>query len=347
MDYFTFTVLRYASGMSSPIGSTHEARKRIHLYAAHFPKLVGFILPIHKPIFPNGQIDWEKTGNYLSNFSAWLTATSFIGNASTLRSAVSIHPFDLEWEEKLQKAHQRGIRLVKWMPPQSIPPDSERLDIFYLKMKDLGMTLIAHPGHEHTIPTYEGWQDWGNPLKFRRALQKGVNVVFAHCGHHDLIPDLDDPEHSLVSGLSLFLRIALEAYAKNLTGEWQGRAYGDLAEVTTHFGANFIKELLMYAQEEGVRLIYGSDYPYTNLIKPKADAYKICCEAGLLDHHKVKALKEIRSWNPLLANYVFTRNLEVVTDNGRKFSFPKCTFNGEFEDGELVLWEEKNLDYDD
>ena len=341
MDYFTFMVLRYASGTKDPIGSTQEARKRIHLYVAHFPKLTAIILPIQKAILPNGQIEWSKTGNFLKNYSAWLTAESFRGNESAIVPAVSIHPFDVKWKEKLCKAYAKGIRLVKWMPPQSIPPDSEQLNDYYLLMSQLGMKLIAHTGPEHTIPTNESnkeWQDWGNPLRFRKALQCGVDVIFAHCGHRDLIPDLDHPDQPLIIGQELFLRIAREAYQKNLTGEWSGKVYGDLAAVTTHYGVEFIKGLLLNVNEEGIRYIYGSDYPYTNLIQPGKDAYDLCAKAGLLAKQKVKPLKEIREWNPLLANYIFTKNLAMTGSHGEKLSFPECTFTGEFSDGELILW---------
>lgn len=141
-------------------------------------------------------------------------------------------------------------------------------------MRSLGMTLIAHAGPEHTIPTNEdnkSWVDWGNPLRFRRALQLGVNVILAHCGHRDKIPDLDDPSQPLVRGFDLFLRLAYEVHLKNQTGEWTGK---------------------------------------------------------LLDPAKVKPLKEIRNWNPLLANYVFARNL-ALEHQGYLIRFPEATFSGE------------------
>ena len=340
MDYFTFLVLRYASGMSSPIGSTHEARKRIHLYAEHFPGLCGIILPIHKAILPNGIIDWERTGSFLKNRSALLTALSFESSNSELLTAVSVHPFDPRWQEKLLKAHAKGIRLVKWMPPQSIPPDSDLLDDYYHFMRELGMTIIAHAGPEHTIPTNEDnreWVDWGNPLRFRKPLQMGVNVILAHCGHKDMILDLDHPELIEVPGYQLFIRLAREAHQKNQNGEWQGKLFGDLAAVTTHYGPDFIEQLLLHANEEGIRLIYGSDYPFTNLIKPRNDAYEICAQYGLLPLEKVEPLKEIRAWNPLLANYVFTKNLELRLSCGEVLRFPEATFTGEFKDAELNL----------
>ena len=77
-DYFTFMVLRYASGMSSPQGSTQEARKRIHLYAEHFPKLWGIILPIHQAILPDGTAAWAQTGSYLKNSAGLTTALTCI-----------------------------------------------------------------------------------------------------------------------------------------------------------------------------------------------------------------------------------------------------------------------------
>lgn len=339
MGYFTFMVLRYAAGVSSPIGSTQEARKRIHLYVKHFPKLHGFILPIHQAILPDGKIDWNSTGSYLTNQSAMKTALTFDHPHSQIIPAVTVHPFDTMWQEKLIQAHEQGICLVKWMPPQSIPPDSELLDDYYKLIKQLNMTLIAHSGPEHAIPTNEKnvqWADWGNPLRFRRALQMGVNVILAHSGHKDLVTDLDHPEKIKVPGYQLFFRLAREAHQKNQTEEWTGKVYGDLAAVITHYGPDFIKELLIHSQEEGIRFIYGSDYPFTNLIRPKNDSYEKCAQAGLLSPEKVSMLKEIRAWNPLLANYVFTRNL-ALKQEGKDIQFPLSTFTGKFKDTELNL----------
>lgn len=342
-NYLTFMVIRYASGISQFEGSTHEARKRIHLYAGHFPKLCGIILPIQKAICEDGTIDWEGTGVYLKNWSGLLTALSFHNphHDSEIIPAISVHPFDLQWREKLIAAHRKGIRLIKWMPPQSIPPHSHLLDEYYKLMKSLNMILIAHAGPEHTIPTHEKnqhWADFGNPLNFRKPLGLGVDVILAHCGHNELITDWDDPQHGQKRGLELFVRLAREAYQKNLTGEWQGKLYGDLAAVTTHYGPEFIKELLQVSDEKGIRLLYGSDYPFTNLIRPNHDAYSECAQSGLLDKCKVLPLKEIRNWNPLLANYVFTRNLEYISPEGSKKRFYNESFTYQFSDAPLKLY---------
>lgn len=347
-NYFAFLILRYASGMSSVAGSTHEARKRIHLYTGHFPKLCGFILPIHKAIWDNQSVDWTATGSFLKNRSALLTATTFDNpySDSKLYPAVSVHPFDPKWKEKLWQAYLKGIHLVKWMPPQSIPPDSDLLDDYYKTMQQLGLTLIAHAGPEHAIPTDDHnkqWSDWGNPLRFRKPLSLGVNVILAHSGHKDIIPDVDDPKQSKIQGYKLFIRLARETHQKNQQGDW-GKLYGDLAAVTTHYGPDFIKELLLVAHEDGIRLIYGSDYPYTNLIRPQNDAYELCADYGLLDIYKVEPLKEIRSWNPLLGNYVFTKNLIWRTADGKNIQFPDSTFTGQFKGAPLKLFDKSKWD---
>ncbi|MBA3720932.1 MAG: amidohydrolase family protein [Parachlamydiaceae bacterium] len=340
LDYIKFSLLRYACGITSPQGSTNEARKRLYLYASHFPKLIGVVLPFHKAILGDGKVDWDNTGSYISNHTVLKTAGRFESLSSELLPATSIHPLDPQWREKLFRAHAKGIRLVKWVPPQSIKPDTPLFDNFYRMMKQLDMTLIAHVGPEHTIPTTEStriWVDWGNPLRFRKPLKLGVNVILSHCGHKDLIPDLDHPQRILVPGYQLYIRLAREAHQKNLKGEWKGKLYGDLAAVTTHYGPEFIRELLLLANEDGFRLIYGSDYPYTNLIKPRNDAYTTCSKAGLVDPRYVKPLQEIREWNPLLANYIFTRVLEFQRIDGEKIRFPKSIFNGEYEGAKLKL----------
>lgn len=335
--YFNFLALKYASGISDPIGSTHEARRRIHLYAQHFPKLSAIVLPMHKAYLENQTKSWELSGNFLKNRSAFLTAKSFYNEDSELLYGPAIHPFDPKWESKLHKAYERGLRLIKWVPPQGIPPDSDCLHDFYKTLKKFDMILIAHAGPKQSIPmdeTSRQWQDWGNPLRFRLPLKLGVPVILAHCGHKNKMIDHDHPEKIGVPGYQLFLRLAKEAHQKNQTQEWTGKLYGDLA-AATHYGPEYMASLLKHANEEGIRLFYGSDYPYTHLvIKPKKDPYDTFANAGLLDQTVVQALKEIRALNPLLGNYIFTRNL-CLKEDGRLFKFPDATFTGKFKDGEL------------
>ena len=51
----------------------------------------------------------------------------------------------------------------------------------------------------------------------------------------------------------------------------------------------------------------------------------------------------------MLANFVFTKNLELQIEDGSAVKFPDSTFTGEFEDGEIVLvqkdqWEQFKAD---
>lgn len=349
--YFNFLALKYVSGIADPIGSTHEARRRIHLYAEHFPKLSGVVLPMHKAFLEDGSKSWKLSGNFLKNRSALLTAKTFDCPDSNLFYGPAIHPFDPNWESKLRQAHERGLRLIKWVPPQGIPPDSDLVNNFYKVLKELDMVLIAHAGPKQSIPmdeTSRKWQDWGNPLRFRKPLQMGVKVILAHCGHKNKMIDHDHPEKIGVPGYQLFLRLAREAHQKNQEGEWTGKLYGDLA-AATHYGPEYMSTLIKHANEEGVRLFYGSDYPYTHLvIRPKRDPYYTFAKAGLLDQAAVEPLKELRALNPLIANYVFIRNLCLSLPNGEKLKFPDSTFTGQFPDGELqfidkTLWDQFTL----
>lgn len=328
-EHFKFLVINRAAGIFSPHGSTEAARKRLQAYARHFPKLKGILLPIHPAFSPKGEVDWAKTATYLNNESAFQTTASFLSPSSKLYGAVSIHPLDPEWKSKLESAKSKGINLVKWMPPQTIMPDSEEMIPFYQKMKELGMVLIAHSGPEHTLPSSSGFEDAGNPLRFRRALQMGVWVILAHSGHHDQIPDLDNPGKK-VPGVELYLRLAKEAHEKN----WEGKLFGDLAAVPLHYGGDFTKRLLENAEQPYVRLIYGSDYPVTNLIQPRMDAHQILAKAKLLERSFIKPLNEIRRWNPLLASFILTKSLCLKSGN-RTLRFPPETYTGRFKDADL------------
>lgn len=329
-EYAKWLVIRYAAGMTDPSGSTEEARRRIHLYAHHFPKLQGFILPIHKA-FQGDRADWKNTGNLLKNRSALRTAQTYQDSDSHLYSAASVHPGDPKWAHKLKKAHDQGIRLVKWMPPQGIQPDHSDYAPFYRAMADYGMVLIAHGGPEHALQVKAEWQDYGNPLRFRMPLQIGVHVIIAHCGHNDLMPDHDVQISQLLPGNELFARLAREAYSRN----WPGKLFGDLAAVPAHYGPDFVRKLLEYSQEPAFRFIYGSDYPYTNLVKPGSDAFPLLAKSRLLDENLVEPLKQIRQWNPLLAYYICTRQLTCEIEHNR-VRFPDATFTGQFSDISLV-----------
>lgn len=305
-----------ATGTSQQAGSTDLAVERLQLYAQHFDKLQGMILPIHPALTESGKIDYAHTGSSLCNRVAVAAAKTFKGSRSRLLPAVSIHPGCPTWEKQLVEAHAKGIRMLKWMPPQGINPSDPRWDDFYKKLASLGIVLIAHSGPEHAVPGPAKWQDYGNPRFFERPLQLGVNLILAHSGHKEKWQN--------------FLALAEEAQKQN----WPGKLYGDLAGML-HYGADFVENLVKISQRPGVRILYGSDYPYTNLIPPRKDPLKILAARGLLDQRFVAPLQEIRSLNPLLGNFVAVRQIKL-----QGLSFPDETFTGDFADGSIKLMDE-------
>lgn len=326
--YAKFLAIHIAAGISTPEGSTEEARRRLHLYAKHFPKFHGIILPIHKAISQHGEVELSHTVLSLANQAAMKTRDDFENDErSRLFAAVSIHPYSPDWKTQLNEAYNQGVRLVKWLPPQGIKPDAEDLTEFYQAMVDLDMVLIAHSGPEHTIPCRQKCRDWGNPLRFRKALQLGLWVILAHCGHGDLIPDLDNPP-KVVPGYELFTRLAKEAQ------NWPGKLFGDVAGIIGHYDPGFIQKLLEMSCEPGIRIVYGSDHPLPNLVQPGRDPYQVLVKAGLLDKAIASSLKEIRQWNPLFANFALTRALALKTEKGI-LRFSPSTFTGRFADAEL------------
>lgn len=309
-----------AAGTPNPVGSTALATRRLQQYAEHFPKFHGMILPIHPAVSSDGTIDWERTGSYLKSSVALHAAKKFRSNHAKLFPGISVHPHDPNWEKRLQKARKKGILLVKWYPTQGIDASSPALDRFYQTMKDLGMVLIAHSGPQHAFPANKAWENFGDPKYFERPLKVGVNVILAHSGHKEKWRD--------------FIALAVKAHK----AAWPGKLYGDLGGML-HYGPEFAKSLVMHSQKKGVRIVYGSDYPYINLVKPFNDPYKMLSKAGLLSNELVGPLQEIRNWNPLLANFVAVRNMTVKVKE-KKVAFPEATFTGEFSDGTLELVDE-------
>ena len=59
-----------------------------------------------------------------------------------------------------------------------IDPSNDRLEPFYIRMRQLGMILLSHTGRERALEA--GDQDFGNPLLLRKPLDLGVRVVALH-----------------------------------------------------------------------------------------------------------------------------------------------------------------------
>src|SRR4026208_1845496 len=99
-----------------------------------------------------------------------------------------------------------------------IDPASPLCDRFYEAAARLGIPIVSHAGLERAVIGTD-IQEYGNPLRLRRALDAGVRVVVAHCASMGEDRDLDKGEQGPdVDSFSLFARI-FEKYEKNCFGD--------------------------------------------------------------------------------------------------------------------------------
>ena len=221
--------------------------------------------------------------------------------------AASIHPYRPDAVDALGRAKAEGARAVKWLPAtMGIDPASPKCDAFYAALVKHDLPLITHAGLERAVFGTDT-QDNGNPLRLRRALDAGVRVVVAHCASMGEDRDLD---HGgvMVESFALFARMMDEPrYEKHL--------FADISAMTQ---LNRAGPALVRALEEErwhPRLLNGSDYPLPGVMPILSVDYLV--SLGLLEASAAPVLREIRSHNVLLFDFVVKRNLR---SRGKRFA---------------------------
>lgn len=93
--------------------------------------------------------------------------------------AASINPEREDSLERLEKVHQQGAVLIKWIPSiMHFDPSDKKFEAFYRKMAELNLPLLTHTGMEKSFPnTNDALAD---PRKLELALRSGVTVIAAH-----------------------------------------------------------------------------------------------------------------------------------------------------------------------
>jgi uncharacterized protein len=152
-------------------------------------------------------------------------------------------------------------------------------------------------------------QDYGNPLKLRRALDAGVRVVVAHCASLGEDRDLDaGAQGPVVESIELFGRLMNE-------DRYAGRVYGDISAMTQSNRAGGSLARVLEREEWHARLLNGSDYPLPGLMPIFSVDYIV--SLGLLEAAAAPVLTEIRRHNPLLFDFVLKRSLRR---NGKRLA---------------------------
>jgi mannonate dehydratase len=220
----------------------------------------------------------------------------------------SIHPYRADCVQALEQARKDGARAVKWLPASmGIDPASPRCDRFYEAAARLRIPLVSHAGLERAVIGTDV-QEYGNPLRLRRALDAGVRVIVAHCASMGEDRDTDKgPNGPMVDGFDLFSRLLDEKrYEKNL--------FGDISAVTQIKRAHCLARVIERTDWHP-RLLNGSDYPLPGIMPIFSVDYLV--SLGLVQESAAPILREIREYNPLLFDIVLKRHLR---SNGKALS---------------------------
>ena len=220
----------------------------------------------------------------------------------------SVHPYREDAVTALEAAARGGARAVKWLPAaQGMDPADARCDRFYETLTRLKLPLLTHAGQEMAVDGGE-MQDYGNPLRLRRALDRGVRVIVAHCASLGDGIDLDrGPDGPPVSNFKLFTRLMQEPRYDKLL-------YGELSAVGQRLRAGDMLRTLLTRRDWHARLVNGSDYPLPGVM-PIYSLRDLAAD-GFLKEREAKFLTALRRHNPLLFDFALKR---LLTVDGRGF----------------------------
>ncbi|MDR0528795.1 MAG: amidohydrolase family protein [Zoogloeaceae bacterium] len=213
--------------------------------------------------------------------------------------AASVHPYRPDAVERLEAAAADGALAVKWLPAtQNIDPASARCDAFFRALARLDLPLITHCGAEKATIA-GGMERFGNPLRLRRALERGVRIVVAHCASFGNDEDWDQPGTATTS-FALFARLMDDS-------QWKGRLFGDISAITlSNRSAEVIRALLTRADWHD-RLLNGSDYPLPGVL-PIVSLTNLAT-SGFLSENAVADLETLRKHNALYFDLALKRAL--------------------------------------
>lgn len=256
----------------------------------------------------HGRADRERSIFHIPNPYAAAVAHS---HPESFEWAASIHPYRADCVDALHAAAQQGARAVKWLPSaMGIDPLSARCDRFYEALAASDMPIISHAGRE--LAVQGGNQDFGNPLRLRRALDHGVRVVVAHCASdgddHDIDQGAKGPR---VRSFTLFARLMDEP-------RYMGKLYADISALTQLNRMWALKSVLRRGDWHP-RLLNGSDYPLPGIMPLFSVTDMLHRE--LLDPDAVPFLQAIRAHNSLLFDFSLKRLLRF-----EKTRFPSSVF---------------------
>ncbi len=135
------------------------------------------ILAMDGVIGDDGELDRELTQVYVPSDYVAQQAARY----PQLHFGASINPYRPDALQRLERAHQQGAVLIKWIPAiMHIDPADPAITPFYQRLAELRLPLLSHAGQERSFATAE--DQYSDPLKLELPLSLGVTVIAAHIG---------------------------------------------------------------------------------------------------------------------------------------------------------------------
>lgn len=251
-----------------------------------------------------------KTPFYVDNDYVWSLSQAY---PELFEPVVSVHPYRKDAIKALKRWAERGVDTVKWLPNlQYIDPAADRLQPYYQALIDNKMTLLTHTGDEKALSG--GNNEFGNPLRYRRALEMGVTIIMAHSASDGVFGDPDDAQAKPKQGYEWFIELLANP-------DYAGKLYGDISGLSHRNRVPRALTAILQHPQVFPNLVYASDYPLPAVnIVIDIDGL---AEDGFITAKQVPLLREIYQINPLLFDFVLKRNLRLPhTDLG----FPDAVF---------------------
>lgn len=297
-------------------------QKAFYLNAACVPGGAGMdnayvqrLLALHAG-FPRGAkilllaFDWhyDEQGQRVEALSPFHTPNAYAARLAGEHPGhfewiASVHPYRTDAVAALEQAARDGARAVKWLPPaQGMDPANPACDRFYQTLARLGLPLLTHAGEELAVQG-GAMQDFGNPLRLRRALELGVRVILAHCASLGEGVDLDaGPDGPARSNFELFTRLMEEP-------RYSGQLFGEISALAQLLRRGEPLRVLLKRRDWQARLLYGSDYPLPAVLP--IFSMRALVSDGFLDADAAAILTAVRRHNPLLFDFALKRLLRV------------------------------------
>lgn len=302
-----FSIYADAGGIEDLAAADSQyARRLVDLVEATEMRGRYYLLAFDYNYADSGARDLEHSEFYTANEYVFRLAEE---HPDFFEPVMSVHPYREDALAELEKWAARGGKLIKWLPAaMNIDASDPRLDPYYEKVKQLGLVILTHTGEEKAVDA-EAAPRLGNPLLFRRPLDKGVTLIMAHCASLGDYEDLDHPERGQVSSFELFLRLMDER-------EYEGVLWADISALTQFNRSGVPLRTMLQRTDLHPRLVNGSDYPLPaiNIIIRTA----ALVDQGYITATERTALNEIYDYNPLLFDFVLKRTVRAPT--GERFA---------------------------